>query len=372
MKNLNKTLLLFILFFVVTSTCVITYGEAVDSNKPVELKKLEAKTEGEPKTEAKAGPKPDRLLATVNGKKIMRSEIDAMILERVPNISSLPEMIREGYFVKIRPQALDGYIVEMLLEDELEAQKIVVADSEIMAKIEEIAIQNNMSLEQLEEKLKSVKKDIASLKKDVEKNLKYEKLFSNFAGDISVSDEDVQKHYEENKSEFDVKEQVRASHILVKFDHNATDEQKAEAKKKIEDILAKVKAGEDFAELAKQYSDCPSGKNNEGDLGFFTRDKMVKPFSDAAFSMNVGDVSDIVETNFGYHIIKVTDKTEASERTFEDVKEEIKSNLERQKRSQSSTEYVEQLKKRAKIEYNEELNEAEKAPKEPKEVKVEK
>ena len=102
--------------------------------------------------------------------------------------------------------------------------------------------------------------------------------------------------------------QVRASHILLMYAGSARStatRTKDEAKSLIADIHGRVGAGEDFAALAREYSDCPSGSNG-GDLGAFGRGAMVKPFEDAAFSMAVGDVSDVVETDFGYHIVKRT------------------------------------------------------------------
>jgi peptidyl-prolyl cis-trans isomerase C len=102
-------------------------------------------------------------------------------------------------------------------------------------------------------------------------------------------------------------EQVHARHILVKVDPKADATQKAAARKKIEDIQKQLKNGEDFSELAKKASDCPSNAKG-GDVGYFGRGQMVKPFEDAAFSLKPGEVSGIVETEFGLHLIKVMDK----------------------------------------------------------------
>ena len=100
---------------------------------------------------------------------------------------------------------------------------------------------------------------------------------------------------------------VRASHILIQVYPDDSQKEKKLAREKIENILMQAKAGENFAELARKYSEGPSSIN-EGDLGFFSRDMMVKPFEDAAFSLMKGEISDVVETQFGYHIIKVTDQ----------------------------------------------------------------
>lgn len=116
---------------------------------------------------------------------------------------------------------------------------------------------------------------------------------------IKVTDGDLEKYFKESP-------EIRASHILLQVPKDASAEKEAEIKKKAEEALKRAKAGEDFAKLVKTYSQGPSAKNG-GDLDYFTRDSMVKEFSDAAFNLKkVGDISDIVRTQYGYHIIKLT------------------------------------------------------------------
>ena len=122
-----------------------------------------------------------------------------------------------------------------------------------------------------------------------------------------VSEKESRIFFENNPQYFKRPEEVKASHILIQVAPDANDEEKLAARKKIEDIQKKIEAGDDFADLARQYSEGPSNVNG-GDLGYFDRKKMVKPFSDAAFDLKPGQVSDIVETQFGYHLIKVYDK----------------------------------------------------------------
>ncbi len=136
-----------------------------------------------------------------------------------------------------------------------------------------------------------------------------------------IKDEDIQKFYDDNKET--IFTQRQASHILVKVEPDASDEDKAAAKKKLEDIQAKLADGADFAELAKAHSDCPS-KEQGGDLGKFNRGQMVKPFEDALAELKSGEISKLVETQFGYHLIKAGDTTVAE---FDDVKDGIRQNL---------------------------------------------
>jgi peptidyl-prolyl cis-trans isomerase C len=176
--------------------------------------------------------------------------------------------------------------------------------------------------------------------------MSYEKLI----GPVEVNDAEAKAFYEENKEDFNTPEQVKASHILVKVDATAAPEQKAAAKAKAEGLLKQVKAGGDFATLAKENSDCPS-KERGGDLGFFDRGTMVKEFADAAFAMKVGQVSDVVETQFGYHIIKVTDRKDGGLTSFEKAKPEIIKSLSDKKKGELFKQLIEKIKAEAKITY---------------------
>ncbi len=122
-------------------------------------------------------------------------------------------------------------------------------------------------------------------------------------------------------------EEVKASHILVKVEKDATPEERAAAKKKIEEIRDKITKGGDFAKLAAEFSDCPSGKRDGGNLDWFGKGRMVPEFEAAAFKLKPGELSDIVETSFGYHIIKVTDKRAEKILGFDEVKEDLRQDL---------------------------------------------
>ena len=148
-------------------------------------------------------------------------------------------------------------------------------------------------------------------------------------------------------------EMVRASHILIKTEESDTDEVKAEKKAKAEALAIQAKAADaDFAALAQENSDCPS-KAQGGDLNFFAKERMVPEFSAAAYSMNVGDISDIVETQFGYHIIKVTDKKAGEQVAFTDVAANIKGYLTQQKKQEAVQAFMQDLRAKADIKYPE-------------------
>jgi peptidyl-prolyl cis-trans isomerase D len=148
----------------------------------------------------------------------------------------------------------------------------------------------------------------------------------NYVAKVEISEVEISEYYEEHPDEFENPKTVEARHILIKVGQDAADDEVAKAKEKIEDILKKARAEQDFAELAKQYSEGPS-KDKGGHLGSFRREAMVKPFADKAFSMQAGDISDPVRTRFGWHIIKVEKINEATVSTLADAQNQIRKKL---------------------------------------------
>ncbi len=175
-------------------------------------------------------------------------------------------------------------------------------------------------------------------------------IYASFRADelsdeVSVEDSELKAYYEDNKDIlYTSKDERRASHILFKTKPSDSEKEKETVKKKAETVLAKAKAGEDFSELAKTYSEDSSAANG-GDLGFFDKNQMVPAFSEAAFSLGKGEISDVVESRFGYHIIKVTDVKEAGTLPFEEVKDKISKVLKKEKALELAKEKANQFKK---------------------------
>ena len=302
-------------------------------------------------------PKADKLAVTVNGSPIMESQVQRYLdLEYKPLLAKYaaqaPQLAvqQEKMF---RENITQNLITRQLLEEQAKQANIEVTPAELTAEMTTQLSNANppQTIEEYKKALEDEGGDFEVTKKNLTDRLKYHKLFdSKFAATMKATDADAKKYYDENAKEFQVPEQVRASHILVRpLDPNTDPNQaKAQAKAKAEDLLKKVKGGADFAAVAKESSDCPS-KEQGGDLGLFTRDKMVKPFADAAFAMKVGDISDLVETPFGYHIIKVTEHHDPNQITFEKAKTDILSQLTDQKMQESIDAYVKSLRESAKI-----------------------
>jgi parvulin-like peptidyl-prolyl isomerase len=157
---------------------------------------------------------------------------------------------------------------------------------------------------------------------------------------VTVTDEEIEAYYTLNKKEFTDPEQVKARHILIKVPFGASEEAKNKAMKKAGDILGWLKDGEKFETLTEQYSEDPATKKTGGELGYFPRGRMAKPFEKAAFSMKPGEISQVVETDFGYHIIQVEDRKEAVVMPFEEVKDLIGKKMKDSRVSKAVEEFV--------------------------------
>jgi len=181
-----------------------------------------------------------------------------------------------------------------------------------------------------------------------------------------VTDEQIKKYYDENPARFEQPEMVRASHILLGTLDPTTraelPEDKKQAKKKqMEDILKRAKAGEDFAKLAKEFSEDPGSKDKGGEYTF-PRGQMAPEFETAAFALGTNQISDIVTTQFGYHIIKLSEKKPAHTVALADVTKEIKEGLTQQEVQKQIPDYFEKLKKEANVEILDEKLKAKESP----------
>jgi peptidyl-prolyl cis-trans isomerase C len=300
----------------------------------------------------------DSVAVTVNGIDIKESQIEALLEPQLQKMTAqLPPTFIEQYKKQLRQQVLEKIIIEQLLDEKVKAAKITVTEEDVMDKIKEMASQQQppLSIEDLKALIEASGKNFDDVKLRIRKGLAYQKLMeTQWAGKINVTEDDVKKYYSENKSKFETPEQVRASHILITPDTKDPNidpnQAKAAAKAKAEDLLKQIKDGADFAELARANSNCPSSKQG-GDLDFFGKGQMVPAFEGAAFALKPGQVSDIVETQYGYHIIKLTDHKDPNVIPFEQAKEDIVKILTLTKQAEFAEEYVASLKANAKIIY---------------------
>jgi foldase protein PrsA len=183
-----------------------------------------------------------------------------------------------------------------------------------------------------------------------------DKIYAKVTENIVVSDADTLKYYEDNKETlFKVPDQVKVSHILIQFNvpagETVTDAIKAEAKKIIDDVASQLKNGADFAELAKKYSQDTASAPNGGDIGYVSAGQTVPEFETVAFALEVGKVSDVVETTYGYHVLKVTEKKAAYVQTYDEVKDTVKAYLLSNKQMEEWQKFVYSLVDASKVVY---------------------
>lgn len=247
-------------------------------------------------------------------------------------------------------RVLKGMIDVEAVCEEAKKDGLTPSEEEIDKAFDELN-KNLYANENYKKILEDLKISDTCIKSQVEKTLTIQKYTENFDKNLKISDEEMKKYYEEHKADY-YKDEVKASHILIStVDDNGkelSEAKKKEAKKKAEEVLKKAKSGEEFSELAKEYSDDPGSAAKGGDLGYFTKGQMVQPFEEAAFSLKSGEISGLVESEYGYHIIKVYDKID-KQLTFDEVKDEIKKTLTEDKYMES----IEAITKKAKVEKNE-------------------
>lgn len=253
-------------------------------------------------------------VATVGGEKISQEELN--------------EILVRNYGEK----TLEGMIDDKIIELEAKKEKITVSKEDIDEEFSNF-VENAGGEDAFKAALEQSGMTEKQFKEDITQYLSIRKLIEPL---VEVTDEEIESYFEENKESFGTQDEVEASHILVEDENLA------------KEIAEKLKDGGDFAELATEHSEDPGSAVNGGELGFFPRGEMMPEFEEAAFSMEVGAISDLVKTDFGYHIIHVTDKKEAKEATLEDNKEDIKEALFEEK---LNTEYATWLEK-AREEYD--------------------
>ncbi len=297
------------------------------------------------------------VLVNVNGVNITQDELDEIIKPMLDARQEMNQPTSETLVDQYKSQVLDNLISELLIDQQYKANNITVTDQDVNDYVNKMLTAQDppMSEDDFKKMIEMQGGTYEQWKTMMrDGRLKMQKLMEvKFPEETKVTDDDAKKFYDENGKFFNKPEKVRASHILVKAekdDPNVTPEMRAAAKVKAEGLLKKVKEGADFAELAKANSDCPS-KERGGDLGLFERNAMVQEFSDAAFKMKQDEVSEVVETQFGYHIIKVTGRTEASMTTFEKAKVNIMDYLKTRKMQTLVPEFLKKIKDDAKIIY---------------------
>lgn len=318
-----------------------TVAGAAEPAKPAPA----AKPAAAPATAAPATVDPAKfpdVVAKVNGYELKKTQL----------MGQAGAMLRQG-----QPATLEFFhaVVEQmvgtrLLYEESVAHKLVPADDEVEKAYAAVRQRFQGSDEEFAKKVAESGLSVPEIKQGIRENLAIRNLVAKeVAPTVTVSDADAQKFYDQNGERMNRPEQVNVSHILIGVKPGATPAEKAAAKKKADDLLAKLKAGGDFAELAKENSDDGS-KAQGGDLGWISKGATVPPFDAAAFALKPGETSGVVESQFGYHIIRSKEHRAGGKAPFAEAKEQITGYLKEQALREALLKHVNDLRAKAKVE----------------------
>ena len=317
------------------------------------LVKADDKTASTPGASAK--PKasdlfPDAVVAKGKGFEIKRSRLDEDVTRVRANYTARGQEIPSAQLPLLEKQLLDNLILTQIL-----ASKATDADKakgkEEGGKHFDLIKKNAPSEEVLLRQLKTMDLDLDKLRARLDEEATVQGML---LAKVTVTDDEVKKFYDENPGKFEEPEMVRASHILIgtldpKTGAELPEGQKQAKKKQIDDLLKRARSGEDFAKLAQEYSDDPGSKDKGGEYTF-PRGKMVPEFEAAAFSLKTNQISDVVTTHYGYHIIKLSEKIPAKKVEFAKVSPDIKTYLEQVAIEKMRPKYLAELKQEAHVE----------------------
>lgn len=294
---------------------------------------------------------PDVVICTVNGEDLTADEVGrgaaAAVGQRPGSLQ--PEQLAQ-IATTYGDQLLEGLISDKLIEQAASGEEYDTTEEEVDAELvvfKELRVPEDVDLEA---EIVRAGSSMEELREQIASDLRKRKMIDKRFG-IELPDEaEVQAFYDENPDQFALTESVAARHILIQFDPADDDEAKAAKQAQAEALRVELVEGADFAALAMEHSDCPSSAEG-GSLGTFSRGQMVPPFEETAFAIEPNTISEVVETNFGYHVIEVTEHTPGGQQAFEEVRTRIATYLHDMQRREAMMTYAEELRAEAEVEY---------------------
>jgi peptidyl-prolyl cis-trans isomerase SurA len=290
----------------------------------------------------------ERILAVVGDDIVLESEVNERARPFLQEIANLPDANqRKQRAAAVRREVLDNIINENLLLQQADELKLSVTSEEIDRSIEQIKKDYGLSDAQLLEELRRQGLNMASYRQSTRREiLKYRVLNIAVGSKVQVSDNDVQNYYERNMKAGS-NQQVKVSHIFVAIPENADAAKVLEREQYAKKILARAKAGEDFAALAKELSEDGATRAEGGDLGYFGKEMgLPKPVEELVFSMKVGEVGGPVRGNQGFHVIKLVDRRAKDIKPLADVKEELRGQLRSKEMERQTKAYLAELRRK--------------------------
>jgi peptidyl-prolyl cis-trans isomerase C len=343
MKNSRYFCVLVILFVIPAIAFAGGNREEEESAAPTETESSAPEQQGDPIAIEDA-------VARVNGQLVGREEFDEAVDGSISRYEiQSGQQFDQAQRPLLERQVLDGLITRTILEQETERLEIVVEDERFQQTLGQVLSQfpnesaYQMALEQqgfTEEQFE------AELRRQM---LIEELIRSQVYDQVEVQEEAMRGFYDANPQYFQQPEQVAARHIILTTDDDPSEDERAALQAELAGIREEIVNGADFAEMARTHSQGPSGPDG-GSLGVFGRGQMVPEFEEQAFSLEVGAISEVFETDFGYHIVQVTERVPATTLSFEESREQIREFLIEAERNESAQEYVEDLRDAATVE----------------------
>jgi peptidyl-prolyl cis-trans isomerase C len=285
------------------------------------------------------------VVAKVNGKPIAKGDL-LKVADQYH--AQAPAMTQTAEFYR---KILDQLISNELLRQEATAAGVTASEEEVNKQLSELK-GRFPSPEKYQEELKKNGMTEADVAKQIRETMALQKFVeAKVVNDVKVSDQEVKAFYDKNPDKLTRPERIHIRHILVGIAKNATPEDKKKAQAKADELLAKLKAGADFAKLAEESSDDPGSKPRGGDLSWVSRGQMVAPFENAAFALKKpNEISPVVESQFGFHIIQLLEHQDAGKVPFDEVKDRIAGFLKQQQQKERFFDHIKTLKDKAKVE----------------------
>lgn len=292
----------------------------------------------------------DTTAITIDDMVITSAEVDRQARLMSAEMEKAGRPVPEQYQSMLKQRAADTLVQLRLMAREAKKLDLKVSDEDLKSQMD-LVVKHFGSKEALEGFLKSADVTMDFFTDYVRNNTLVDKYFQKVFEDVKQpTDEELKTFYENNPKQFMQPDRLRASHILLKVEEGISDEEIATVQKNAEKALKRVKSGEDFAAVATEISECPSASRG-GDLGYFTRGQMVPAFEAAAFALKPGEISDLVRTKFGFHVIKSVDHQPESQMSFEEVKDRLKDSLFNKDKKEKAMEAIKKATDSSKIEY---------------------
>jgi parvulin-like peptidyl-prolyl isomerase len=292
----------------------------------------------------------DRVVAVVNQEIITLSEVEKFVALQKEEIVAEDRLEKQEQVQALCRKVLDRLIEEKLIDQEAKKSGVKVSSKDVEAMVEEVKRRNAITQEGLEKALAAEGLTLETYKKQIEKNLQRQRLIHREVKvEEKAGEKELREFYQENISRYRTNETYRPGQILFLIPKGAPPQEIREIRKKCQSVLEKIKKGEDFGEMALLYSEDGSNKVR-GDLGYFRKGELLPVFEREALRLKVGEVSGIIRTEFGFHIIKLLDRKGADPLPFEEVRERVKVDYHNAEAEKAFLQFLSKLKEKAVIE----------------------